>query len=269
MSKLKVAFYNLSGCSGCLLSIINCEDSLLDIFNAANVVSFLMAQSNNREEEQDLAFLDGSVTTDEQEEFLLHLRPRTKKVVALGTCACYGGVQAMENAKGTFERRFEKVYGKTPFTIVKAFESKPVDAVIPVDYYIPGCPIDGDLFLYNYARLLKELPVDMPKTPVCRECKWQENECLLLKNQLCLGPVTAGGCKARCPSHNLPCIGCFGPADEANLTSEFNLLKEKGYNFAEIERKLRLFGGTKFINSFRELWKSPAAKNQKTQLRKG
>ncbi|MEO0075081.1 MAG: NADH:ubiquinone oxidoreductase [candidate division WOR-3 bacterium] len=254
-NKSKVAFYNLSGCSGCLLTILNCEDSLLDIFNAADVVSFLMAQSNNVEKEQDIAFLDGSVTTDEQEEFLHELRPRTKKIVCLGNCSCYGGVQAMENEKGTWARRFDKVYGKKYFKVVKPFESKPVDAFIKVDYYIPGCPIDAELFLYNYARLLKDLPVDVPKTPVCLECKWNENECLLLKNRLCLGPVTAAGCKARCPSHNLPCIGCFGPADEANLTSQFSLLKEKGYTFSEIERKLRLFGGVKFIKHFKSLWK--------------
>jgi hypothetical protein len=53
----------------------------------------------------------------------------------------------------------------------------------------------------------------------------------------------------------LPCIGCFGPADESNLTSEFNLLKEKDYNFTEIQRKLRLFGGVKFIKNFKTLWK--------------
>lgn len=255
--KPKVAFYNLSGCSGCLLTILNCEDSLLDIFNGGEIVSFLMAQSNNTEKEQDFAFLDGSVTTDEQEEFLHALRPRTKKIVCLGNCSCYGGVQAMENDKGTWPARFKKIYGAKPFQVVKPFESKPVDAFIPVDYYLPGCPIDAEQFLYNFARLLRGLPMDVPKTPVCLECKWHENECLLLKNKLCLGPVTAAGCKARCPSHNLPCIGCFGPADESNLTSEFNLLKEKGYSFAEIERKLRLFGGVKFIKHFKSLWKKP------------
>lgn len=103
--KPKVAFYNLSGCSGCILTILNCEDSLLDIFNGGEVVSFLMAQSGNIEKEQDIAFLDGSVTTDEQEEFLLELRPRTKKIVCLGVCSSYGGVQAMENEKGTWTDR--------------------------------------------------------------------------------------------------------------------------------------------------------------------
>lgn len=268
MNKPKLGFYNLSGCSGCLLTILNCEDSLLDIFHSGEIVSFLMAQSNNIDispnrgsdikdvkRSLDIAFIDGSVTTDEQEEFLHDLRARTKKIVCLGVCSSYGGVQAMENEKGTWLKRFRKVYGTKSFEIVKPFESRPVDAIVPVDYYLPGCPIDADQFLYNYPRLLKGLPIDTPKTPVCLECKWHENECLLLKNIICLGPVTAGGCKARCPSVKMPCVGCFGAADESNLTSEFNLLKEKKYPFAEIERKGRLFGGTKFIKNFKAVWK--------------
>ena len=254
-NKPKVGFYDLSGCSGCLLTIINCEDAILDIFNGGEVVSFLMAQSNNIEKDLDIAFIDGSVTTDEQEEFLKALRLRTKKIVCLGVCSSYGGVQAMENEKNTWQKRFKKVYGNKPFNIVKPFESRPVDAFIPVDYYLPGCPIDADQFLYNYSRLVRGLPVDTPKTPVCLECKWHENECLLLKNKLCLGPVTASGCKARCPSVKIGCVGCFGPADEGNLTSEFNLLKEKKYTFTEIERKLRLFGGVRFLKNFKTLWK--------------
>jgi sulfhydrogenase subunit delta len=253
--KPKAGFYNLSGCSGCLLTILNCEDQILDIFGGANIVSFLMANRGNIEKDLDVAFIDGSVTTDEQEEFVKELRLRTKKIVCLGVCSCYGGVQAMENEKNTWPARFKKVYGAKPPTITKPFESRPVDAFIPVDYYLPGCPIDANQFLYNYARLLRGLPVDIPKTPVCLECKWRENECLLLKNIMCLGPVTATGCNARCPSHNLPCVGCFGPADEGNLTSEFNLLKEKGFTFPEIERKLRMFGGVKFINKFKTMWK--------------
>ncbi|MEO0083328.1 MAG: NADH:ubiquinone oxidoreductase [candidate division WOR-3 bacterium] len=258
MNKPKVGFYNFSGCAGCLLTILNCEDALLDIFNAGEVVSFLMAKSDNVETELDIAFIDGSITTNEQEEFLINLRNRTKKLVCLGVCSCYGGLQAMEYERKTWAKRLKKVYGNKLFNVVIPMESKPADSFVKVDYYIPGCPIDGDLFLYNYARLCRGLPVDMPKTPVCLECKWHENECLLLKGELCLGPVTAGGCKARCPSHNLPCVGCFGPADESNLTSEFNLLKEKGYSYTEIERKMRLFGGVKLVKNLKSLWKKPA-----------
>ncbi len=30
---------------------------------------------------------------------------------------------------------------------------------------------------------------------------------------ICLGPVTRGGCDARCMTSGVPCRGCFGPPD--------------------------------------------------------
>lgn len=255
VTKPRVGFYNFSGCSGCLLTILNCEDQLLDVFEAGQVVSFLMANRGNIEKNLNIAFIDGSVTTKEQEEFLLDIRNRTKKLVALGTCACYGGVQAMETGRSPYTRRYQKVYSKKQPTIVKPFESKPLDAFVKVDYYQPGCPIDGKQFLFAYARLVRDLPTELSiaKIPVCTECKWRENECLLLKDELCLGPVTAAGCYARCPTNNTGCIGCFGPADEQNLTSEIDLLKSKKFSFETIERKLRLFGGTRFAERVKKI----------------
>ena len=263
--KPKAGFYNFSGCSGCLLTILNCEDNLLDVFGAAHGVSFLMANRGNVDEtwhsgrkpgseaNLDVAFIDGSVTTREQEQFLREIRERSKLLVALGVCACYGGVQAMESGKGTFPRRYRNVYGANPPTVVEPFESKPLDAFVKVDYCIPGCPIDGKQFLHAYARIVRGLPPELPKVPVCTECKWHENECLLLKGELCLGPVTAAGCSARCPLHNTGCIGCFGPADERNLTSEVDLLRSKKFNLETVERKLRLFGGARFHEAFKKL----------------
>ncbi|MEO0108010.1 MAG: hypothetical protein ABIK62_02405 [candidate division WOR-3 bacterium] len=264
-SKPKAGFFNFSGCSGCLLSILNCEDELLDIFNAAQVVSFLMANRGNLDEtwhskaqtasaktdaELDLAFIDGSVTTREQETFIKEIRARTKTLVALGVCSCYGGLQAMETGRSSFARRYQQVYGTEPPTIVEAFESKPADAFVKVDHYIPGCPIDGKVFLHAYARLVRGLPPELPKVPVCTECKWRENECLLLRDEICLGPVTRSGCSARCPTNNTGCIGCFGPADEANFASEVALLRSKKFNQETIERKLRMFGGARFAEMF-------------------
>jgi sulfhydrogenase subunit delta len=268
-AKPRAGFYNFSGCSGCLLTILNCEDNILDVFGAAQVVSFLMANRGNVDEawhgpqprnrrqppaiELDVAFIDGSVTTREQQEFLTELRQRSRLIVALGVCACYGGVQAMENGRGGYGRRYRRVYGEAAPAVVEPFESQPLDASVKVDYYIPGCPIDGRVFLHAYARIVRGLPPELPRVPVCTECKWRENECLLLKGELCLGPVTAAGCMARCPTSSTGCIGCFGPADERNLGSEFDLLRSKRFPAETIERRLRIFGGARFAETFRKL----------------
>jgi F420-non-reducing hydrogenase small subunit len=39
-------------------------------------------------------------------------------------------------------------------------------------------------------------------------------ECLLEQGILCSGIATRSGCLARCPTANMPCIGCYGPAPD-------------------------------------------------------
>jgi len=49
------------------------------------------------------------------------------------------------------------------------------------------------------------------------------------------------GCGARCPGYNIACVGCRGPADEANMSSIENLLQDKAFKKDDIKRKLRTF----------------------------
>jgi len=251
--KLKVGIYGFTGCAGDQLTILHSEDELLDFFSSVEIKSFLMAQRINKEENLDIALIEGSITTQEQKEKLKEIASRTKIVVAIGICSCYGGIQSMKLGLGGWENRFKKVYGKTEISLTTAFESQPIDSFVKVDYYIPGCPIEKNQFLKAFSRIINGNPPELYRFPVCTECKWKENECLLLKDILCLGPLTAGGCGAVCPSYNLPCAGCWGPYEEANLTSEYYLLLEKGFSPEEIIRKFRNFGGKKIIEYFKNL----------------
>ncbi len=253
-AKPKAGFYSFSGCEGDLLTIVHCEDELLDIFSAVDIRSFRLASSDvHNDEPLDVAFVEGSITTEHHVELIKGIRERSSLLVALGACASFGGPQSARLGYNDWDERFKKVYGDAVPTVAKAFESQPVDHYVKVDYYIPGCPMDKYQFFAALTSILKGMPVELTSFPVCAECKWNENECLLNKGQLCLGPVTAGGCDSRCPSHGLPCIGCWGPTSEANVASEINLLKEKNFSEAEIINKLRLFGGSAMIKRFGDL----------------
>lgn len=253
-AKPKVGFYSFSGCEGDLLTIIHCEDELLDIFAAVDVRSFRLASSDvHNDEPLDIAFVEGSITTNHHAALIKGIRERSALVVALGACASFGGPQSARLGYDDWEKRFKKVYGDAKLTVARAFESQPIDEFIKVDCYIPGCPIDKHQFFFALTRLIKGMPVEFPSFPVCAECKWNENECLLLKGELCLGPVTAGGCNSRCPSYNLPCVGCWGPTEEANVASEINLLKERNFSETDIINKLRLFGGAAMVRRFADL----------------
>jgi len=251
--KLKIGIYELTGCAGCALLILDCEMELVDIFKAADIQSFLMANSANIDGKLDVALVEGSVTTEKEIEELKDIRERSAIVVALGLCASVGGIQARFRNPEEWKKNLKEVYGDIDMTHTKAVQSKPIDAYIDVDFYLPGCPIGKDQFLHFLTRVLKGSPPEKSSNPVCVTCKLNENDCLLNNGILCLGPVTADGCGSVCPNHNLPCVGCWGPSSVANRTSEFYLLKEKGFSPEEIQNKMENYSGTKLGDFFEQL----------------
>ncbi len=253
--KLKIGIYELTGCAGDALLIVDCEEELVNIFKAADIESFLMAKSDNRNGELDVALVEGSVSTENEKEELLDIRKRSKVVVAIGNCACVGGIQAAFLDKKDWEKNFKKVYGATAFTHTKPAQSKPIDAYIRVDHYLPGCPIGKEQFLSTFARMVEGNPPELYRFPVCVECKWHENDCLLNKDIPCLGPLTLGGCGSVCPNHAIPCFGCWGPTEEANMTSEYRLLLEKGFDLEMIKKRMATYSGTRIAEFFAQFRK--------------
>jgi sulfhydrogenase subunit delta len=110
-----------------------------------------------------------------------------------------------------------------------------------VDLAIPGCPIEKDEFLRAVSCLLNGDTPERTGYPVCAECRRAENECLLAQGVPCAGPVTAGGCHARCPGFRVACIGCRGPADDANYDGLREVFRRMGLADDEIARRLCAF----------------------------
>lgn len=242
--KKKIGIYGFTGCAGDQLTIIHSEDKLISFFDKIEILSFSMAKSDNKECELDIAFIEGSITTEKQKNRIIEIRKRTKTLVAIGTCACFGGIQSMKLGEGGYRERFEKVYGRTKITIDTAFESLPINSFVKVDYCIPGCPISARQFFSALTKLINDFRPVLYPFSVCTECKWHENQCLLTeKNLPCLGPITRAGCGAVCPEYGIPCVGCWGPVDEANVAYEFKLLLEQGFSPEEITKKFRMFAG--------------------------
>jgi len=253
-TKPKIGIYEMTGCAGDALLIVDCENELIDIFNAADIQSFAMAMSNNTDGELDVALVEGSITTEKEIEELKDIRKRAKIVVAIGNCATHGGIQARFTDPEQWERNFREVYGdSTEFSHTKAVQSKPIDAYIDVDFYLPGCPISKEQFLGFFTRILKGNPPEVYPSPVCVTCKLKENQCLLKNGELCLGPLTADGCGAICPSHNIPCYGCWGAVEGANARSEYHLLVEKGFSPEEIKKRMANFNGTKISQLYNQI----------------
>ncbi len=81
----------------------------------------------------------------------------------------------------------------------ETYDARPIEAVIPVDFAIPGCPIDRDEFLACVKALLLGKKPPIPDYPLCVECKLKENTCLYTSGQDLPGPGHTGGLQSHLP----------------------------------------------------------------------
>ncbi len=223
--KPKVAFFDFTSCEGCQLTVVDSLQTHLDLLDAVEIVQFREAISE-RGEDYAVAFVEGSVTRKSDEERLKVIRERAAVLVALGACAYIGGVNAIKNLSRLEDVRRD-VYGDKAEWFA-TYATRPLSAVVKVDAFIPGCPIDREEFIRVVQALLTGKKPPIPEYPMCMDCKLKENVCLFDKGGFCLGPVTRAGCDAICPSYGFGCEGCRGPCPNPNRESMQVVLAEHG-----------------------------------------
>ncbi len=268
MSKPKVAFYWCASCGGCEEAVVDLAEDILGVVEAVDIVLWPVAldfKLSDVEALQDgeiaVSFINGAVRLTEHEEWVKLLRRKSQMVVAFGSCAHLGGIPGLANAssrKAIFENKYlrsptadnpQRVLPRTASEVdgheleLPEFlhDALPLDEVIEVDYYLPGCaPPPENILGAVQAILAGELPpkgsVLAPDKALCESCPRNESKpdvvrieklrrvafetpdpekCFLAEGYVCMGPVTRSGCGERCIHANMPCRGCFGPTPEA------------------------------------------------------
>jgi len=239
--KPRVAFFDFTGCEGDQLQVVNLEERLFDLVEVVEVVSFREAMSEHSDD-YDIAFVEGSVATAHDEERLVGIRENADMVVALGSCAAFGGINAIRNDQD-FETVKERVYGDDADMIDANSEARPIESVVEVDATIPGCPIDREEFVQVVTGLIRGVEPTLPNHPVCVECKLEENECAFNRGEICLGPITRGGCGADCVGEGTHCWGCRGMVDTPSEDAHAEVLEEHGLTAEEIVEEYQLYWG--------------------------
>ena len=266
MAKPKVAFYWCASCGGCEETVVDLNEDLLKVAEAVDIVLWPVALDFKRKDIEALSngeiavsFINGAVRLEEQEGMVKLLREKSGLVVAFGACAHLGGIPGLGNF-WTRDTIFHRAYKEAPsvenpggitpqekvstdgdeLTLPEFYDTvRTLDQVIPVDYYLPGCPPPPDLILNAVNAILRgELPergaVLAPNKALCDTCPRQETKpeklaikeikrpweikidpekCFLEQGLICLGPATRSGCGETCIRANQPCRGCFGPVD--------------------------------------------------------
>ncbi len=267
--KPKFAMYWAASCGGCEIAVLNIGDKILAVDEVFDVVFWPCVADFKYEDVRnypdgyiDLCLFNGAIRTSENEEMAHLLRQKSKVLVAFGSCAYEGCIPALSNLT-TREATFRAAYLDSPSTDnpegvlpqpvtgmpegelhIPAFYNtvKALDQVVPVDYYIPGCPPEPHQIWTVLEAIIAALQngVELPpqgsiigagNVAVCEECPLEKHEkaierfyrpyeiipepglCLLEQGIVCMGVATRGGCGALCPRVGMGCRGCYGPLD--------------------------------------------------------
>lgn len=142
-----------------------CEDSTIIFTELLNThyqqwlkkIDFVHARILRRDDteeikDMDVAFVEGAISSDSQEEKLKKIREKAKVLVAIGACAVLG---SPSNQRNFFNR--ENLDEIKP--ILEKFKYKEkvlkLSDIVKVDESIPGCPMNEELFLKLMEKYLK------------------------------------------------------------------------------------------------------------------
>lgn len=239
LTRPRVGVFEFTSCEGCQLQLLNNEATLLDFLGLMELVNFREAMTEERDD-YDIALVEGSISRADEVARLEKIRAQAKILVALGSCACFGGVNQLKNRFQNLDWVKKEVYGDFP---IATQEVRPLADFVTVDCMIYGCPPRKEEIEKVVTNLVVGKKVTMPKYPVCMECKANENICLFTLGEPCLGPITRAGCEAWCPNNRRGCWGCRGPAEAANVKELEAIMTSYGFSREAIIDRLECFGG--------------------------
>jgi len=98
-AKPKLAVFKFASCDGCQLTLLDCEDELLEVAARVEIANFPEASRAVVKGPYDLTLVEGSITTAHDAERIREVRKQSRRLVTIGACATAGGIQALRNGK--------------------------------------------------------------------------------------------------------------------------------------------------------------------------
>lgn len=237
-TKPKVALFDFTSCEGCQLTILDTLQTHPELLDVIDIVEFREAMTGTSES-YDIAIIEGSCTRPSDEPRLQDIRERARLAVALGACAHLGGINAIRNQQepGAVRRYVYAEHAEW----YETYAPRPISAVIKVDAIIPGCPIDRKEFVRSVSALLQGRLPRLPEYAVCQECKLRGTICRYMRGEMCLGPISRGGCQAICPAYGFTCVGCRGLLSQPNLVGLQAVMIAHGLSAESAQDRLTMF----------------------------
>jgi NAD-reducing hydrogenase small subunit len=162
MSKPTLATIWLDGCSGCHMSLLDMDERLVELSERFELVYSPLVDYKQFPTHVDVALVEGSVSSDEDEHKIRNVRAHSRVLVSLGDCAVTGNVPGMRNAipvpelldsvfKGNGVLQEQIPTQRLPSLLPRV---RPVHEVVNVDVFVPGCPPSADTIFTVISELL-------------------------------------------------------------------------------------------------------------------
>lgn len=157
MKKLKVGLFSFTSDEGCMMILIELmNDRFSDWQKKIDFRYFKLLKSKNDLKDLDVAFVEGAVSTFDEEKRIKQIRKASKRLVAIGSCAVTG---APANQRNFFSEDMRREIMPVLDRFGHCDKVSQISEIVAVDDNVPGCPMDEGRFLEVLDKYLKEFKV--------------------------------------------------------------------------------------------------------------
>ena len=179
MARPKIATTSLCGCFGCHMSLLDLDESLLELVARVDFDRSPIDDLKSFTGPVDIGLVEGGCCNEENVKVLRDFRAHCRLLVSVGDCAISGGVPALRN-RVPLDECLREAFVDGP-TVENPSGRMPDDAELPrlldrvcpnhevvhVDGYLPGCPPAPEAIRQAILALLEgrtpELPYELVK----------------------------------------------------------------------------------------------------------
>lgn len=155
--KLRIGWFSFSCCEDSTIIFTELlNDHYQEWKEKIEFCSVLVLRKKSVIKDLDVAFVEGAITSEKQEEKLRQIRRESKKLVAIGACACIGMPSAQRNL---FDEKKNTEIQNILIRFNYAKSVRKLSEVVPVDDFVHGCPMDEKIFLAIVDKYLREFNI--------------------------------------------------------------------------------------------------------------
>jgi len=143
--KLRVGWFSFSCCEDSTIIFTELlNDHWQDWRDKIELVHALILRKKNELKDLDVSFVEGAITSSNQEEKLKKIRAASKKIIAIGSCACTGMPSAQRN---WFDKSRRDEIDNLLIRFKYSDKVKSLKEIVKVDAEVNGCPMVEQVFL--------------------------------------------------------------------------------------------------------------------------